>query len=169
MNAQQTAYVKAIEPWAKMAASSTGIPAELIAAWWTWETAYGTNNTSKHNNHAGISANSTGKDYVSGRYAGYNTPVNFVNDYVRIITARDWRGYGAIIDAAKKNPKDYAAITKAHNASAWSEADYNVDEIVRRAREIATLYGQTSGVDPSQKKTQATCPACGSRLELGLA
>lgn len=138
-NDAQKQYLLRIQRGAKIGQSRTGIPSELIAAWWTWETDYGTNSTQKVNNHAGIKSNSTGKDFVSGQYAGYNTIEAFANDWSRIISL-NMAGYPAIIQAARAK-KSYAEITDAHNKSGWSEADYNINTIVKRAENIKILYG----------------------------
>lgn len=139
----QKQYVMRIQRGAQIGQAKTGIPAELIAAWWTWETAYGTNTTSKANNHAGIKATSRGKDYKIGKspleYAGYNTIDNFANDWARIILGVNYK-YPEIIAAARAK-RSYAEITAAHNASGWSEGDYLISTIVRRAEAIKVLYG----------------------------
>jgi PKD repeat protein len=169
MNAAQTKYIQTVLPAAQKVASKTGLAPELVAAWWSWETAFGANGTSKVNNHSGIKAASSGKDFVSGQYAGYNSEESYVADYVRTITARDYRGYGAIIDASKSNPKNYAAVTAAHNASKWSEADYNVSTIVARAQEIAKMIGVGVGGGTVPKpQAVAACPHCGQSVQLSL-
>jgi hypothetical protein len=134
----QKKYLEKIRGAAVIGSQKTGIPAELIAAWWTWETAYGTNRTSKVNNHAGIKNLSTGKDYSDGQYAAYNTIENFANDWARIISGNR-AGYPEII-AAARGKKSYIDITDAHNKSLWSEADYNLLTIDKRAKNIAMLY-----------------------------
>lgn len=144
-NDQQKQYLLRIQRGAKIGQSRTGIPAELIAAWWSWETAYGTNKTHLVNNHAGIKSQSTGKDFVSGQYAGYNSLDNFANDWSRIISLNRF-GYPAIIEAARAK-KSYAEITDAHNKSDWSEDPYTISTIVKRAENIRVLYG--SNVAPS--------------------
>jgi len=144
-NDQQKQYLLRIQRAAKIGQSKTGIPAELIAAWWTWETAYGTNKTHLVENHAGIKSNSSGKDFVSGQYAGYKSIDNFANDWARIINL-NMAGYPAIIQAARAK-KSYAEITDVHNKSGWSEADYNINTIAKRAENIRVLYG--SNLAPS--------------------
>ena len=151
-NEDQKKYIELIRGAAVGASLKTGIPAELIAAWWTWETAYGTNSTAKVNNHAGIKSLSTGKDYTSGQYAGYNNITNFSNDYARIISGNR-AGYPEIIKAAREK-KSYMDITKAHNASLWSEADYNLLVIDKRAREIAQLYKININKDSIEQMNQ---------------
>jgi hypothetical protein len=139
LNEQQKNYVLRIQQAAKIGQAKTGIPAELIAAWWTWETAFGTNKTHLVNNHAGIKSTSTGKDYVSGDYAGYNTIQNFANDWARIISLNRFK-YPEIIQAARAK-KSYEQITDAHNDSAWSEDPYNLYTIRKRAEAIRVIYG----------------------------
>lgn len=164
MTAKQLEYVNRVIPIAKEVSKRTGISPELIVSWWTWETNYGANETHKVNNHSGIKSASSGKDFVSGQYAGYNSNESYIADYVRTITARDYRGYGQIIDVAKVNPKDYVTITKAHNASMWSEADYNTNTIASRAKQVAELLGVTGG---DVKKPQLVrCPSCSASLQL---
>lgn len=172
MTAKQLEYVNRVIPIAKEVSRRTGIAPELIVSWWSWETNYGANETHKVNNHSGIKSASTGKDFVAGQYAGYNSSDSYVADYVRMITSRDYRGYGKIIDVAKANPKNYVEVTKAHNASMWSEADYNVTTIASRANEVAKLLGVvggTSGGGGSEKKSQSVkCPSCSASLHLSL-
>lgn len=154
-NDQQKQYLLRIQRAAKIGQSKTGIPAELIAAWWTWETAYGTNKTHLVENHAGIKSTSTGKDFVSGQYAGYRSIDNFANDWARIISLNRF-GYPAIIAAARAK-KSYAEITAAHNASEWSEDPYTISTIVKRAENIRILYGsnlaRTAPASPSVTNT----------------
>lgn len=166
MNSKQQEYVRKIQPLAAKAAASTGLAPELIAAWWTWETDYGRNNTSKANNHAGIGAMSSGKDYVHHGHAGYKSGDNFVRDYVRVLSFdNDFYGYNKVLQAARNNPKNYEQLTQLHNDSKWSVAPYNVNTISARAREIAQLYG-TSSPAPEKKTEPCKCPACGASLEL---
>lgn len=144
--AQKAAYMQAILPHANSAAAKLGAPSygPLIWAWWSWETDFGTNGSSKVYNHAGIKKNSSGRDFESGQYAGYNSMGNFVNDWVRILSLGSY-GYPAVV-AAMKNGKSFGEVTQLHNASSWSEADYNVQTILDRA---AAAGGQSGGSAPS--------------------
>lgn len=169
MNASQKAYVQKVLPLASKVASKTGLAPELVAAWWTWETDWGKNQTSKVNNHAGIGAMSSGRDGVFAGHASYNSPDSFVNDYVRVISFQDPSyGYKAVLDAARQDPKNYARITQLHNSSKWSVANYNVSTIVSRAADIGGLIGVTGNTSvPDQKKTvKLHCPHCSSELVL---
>lgn len=152
--AAQQAYYKKMLPYGKKVEQKIGIPAATVVAWWSWETDFGTNNSSKHNNHAGIKANSKGRDYVAGIYAGYNSLDSFVADYCRILSLNAY-GYPQVIKAGKDG-KDTATITKAHNASSWSEADYNVTTIVNRANAVGKLLATT----PPPAAPVAGCPKC---------
>ena len=167
MDKSQIEYVKRMIPIGQKIQSKTGLPAELTVAWMTWETDFGKNQTTKVRNQSGIGAASSGKDFVAGGYAGYNSDDSYIADYVRTITARDYRGYGAVIDAAKRNPKDYVGITQKHNDSKWSEDPYNTSTIAVRANQIAAMMGVSGGVPATQKKTVTLqCPHCSHSLVL---
>lgn len=151
-NQLQSYFVK-VAPSAKLIEQKTGIPAPLISAMMSWETASGTNQTTKFNNEMGIKY--IGQKYatagkVAGMYAGYKSPEDFANDVARILSINGY-GYPNILSTAKANPANYTAIVKAWNASSWAEADYNVDEIVRRAKiaegvqGVSVASGGTSG------------------------
>ena len=157
--AQQTAYYAKMMPYGAKVQGKIGIPAAVVVAWWSWETDFGSNGSSKANNHAGIKANSKGADYKAGIYAGYNSLDSFVNDYCRILSLKAY-GYPQVLEAAKGG--DVKAITKAHNASSWSEADYNVDTIVKRAAAAGKL--QAAQQPPQQVQTPGKCPTCGHCL-----
>lgn len=150
--AQKKAYYAKMLPIGQIVQGKIGIPAALVVAFWSWETDFGTNASSKANNHAGIKSNSKGADYAAGIYAGYNSLANFAADYARILSINAY-GYPKVLQVAKAGGS-YADITKAHNASSWSEADYNVDTIVSRANAI-------SGVTPGKPTPEAAvCPHC---------
>lgn len=79
-------YIGRMWAYAKQAEAGTGIPAEVIVIQWGHETGWGTSDLVKRaNNHGGIKANSRGRDFVSGMYAGYNNTGNFVKDYIRVM------------------------------------------------------------------------------------
>lgn len=155
--AQKKAYYAKMLPYGKKVEAKIGLPAQTVVAWWSWETDHGTNKSSKSNNHAGIKANSKGRDYVAGIYAGYNSIDSFVNDYCRLLSL-DMAGYPEIIKAGKT--PGTLDDTKAHNASSWSEADYNVATIQAREKEI-------QGVTPGKPiPIQALCPHCQNPVSL---
>lgn len=160
--AQQNAYYARLAPASKITAQKTGIPSELLLAWWSWETNFGTNQSSKYNNHAGIKKNSKGSEFVApgGMYAGYRTVDAFANDFARTINL-NFAGYPGVISAGRTD--DYGIITKAMNASAWAEHDYNVTTINNRAK-VARAYTGGTGKPVPEKPTPptspATCPTC---------
>lgn len=72
--------------YAKISASLTGIPVEVILGQWALESNYGQSDLSRRaNNFAGIKSSSKGKDYTSGQYAGYFTKTSFAKDYARVM------------------------------------------------------------------------------------
>jgi flagellum-specific peptidoglycan hydrolase FlgJ len=145
--AQQAAYLQAILPHAHTAAAKLGVSAmyaPLIWAWWSWETDFGTNQSSKANNHAGIKKNSNGSQFDAGQYAGYHSITAFANDWVRILSLGAY-GYPEIV-AAMRAGKSYEEVTRLHNASSWSEADYNVATIVQRAKVAGGSSPASSGL-----------------------
>ena len=132
-------YYAKLLPYAKIAEAGTGIEAELITAFWSWETDYGTNESSKlGNNHGGIKANSSGRDYVVGQYAGYNSINRFAEDWARILNVVKGVGYEAVLKTASIT-KDPVEITKVFNASKYAEQDYNVNVIVDRYNAIKNI------------------------------
>jgi hypothetical protein len=133
LNDKQIAYIKQVYPAAKMVQEKTGIPADLVVSWWTWETAFGENMSSRMgNNHAGIKANSTGAQGAVGQYAKYNSIDDFANDYARILSMPHY-GYPGVLAAARNNPQNYTQITDALNKSQYAESDYNINTIGQRA------------------------------------
>jgi len=117
--------------YAQKASSALGLPAELILAWWSWETGWGTNKGALLWNNLGGIKYTKYADYKAGNgmYAGFNTLDNFVKDYVRILTIPGY-GYPEVLAARGLS---YELITKAMNRSSYAEADYNVTDIVKRA------------------------------------
>jgi flagellum-specific peptidoglycan hydrolase FlgJ len=157
--ALQKSYYSRMLPYARLVQQALGIPAELEVAFWSWETDYGTNSTSKVNNQGGITKGSAGRDFVSGGYAGYNSMDNFVKDRIRLLSL-NMAGYPAIVSAARSNA-GYEAITRAHNASGWSADDYNVSTIVARAKEVAALGGISIPIMPGKRNpSPKVCPTC---------
>jgi peptidoglycan hydrolase FlgJ len=105
-----TFYSDMYEP-AKLASSLTGIPVQTILAQWALESNYGQSDLAKRaNNFAGIKANSKGRDYVSGQYAGYFSKSSFAKDYARVMNLSYYdavREAGTVegsIDALDKSP-----------------------------------------------------------------
>lgn len=134
-DAQIRSYMEGLLPTAQKVSVQTGIPANLLASWWSWETDAGSNLSSKNNNHAGINYTSNA-DYQKDGYAGYNSLDNFAKDFTRILTMGAY-GYPEVIARAKKSPGDLEGITRAMNASSYAQDDYNVTEIVRRANLVS--------------------------------
>jgi len=150
---QLKSYFAKVSTAAQLVEQKTGIPAALISAIMSWETAAGTNATSKYNNELGIKY--VGQQYatagkVAGMYAGYKTQADFANDVARILSINGY-GYPNILKTAKSSPSQWGDIIRAWNASNWAEADYNVTEIVRRAdiarsvQGVSVASGGTSG------------------------
>jgi hypothetical protein len=138
----QNNYFSTIMPFASQVEQKTGIPAELVAAWWSWETDYGKNRGARElNNHAGIKKNSRGNQKNDPVYAGYNTLTDFANDFSRTLLL-PYDGYKKVI-ATAQTTKDYAALTKVMNDGPWAEADYNISTITQRAKEAAKYRGVT--------------------------
>ncbi|WP_353853156.1 glucosaminidase domain-containing protein [Dehalobacter restrictus] len=150
---QLKSYFAKVSTAAQLVEQKTGIPAALISAIMSWETAAGTNATSKYNNELGIKY--VGQQYatagkVAGMYAGYKTQADFASDVARILSINAY-GYPNILKTAKSSPSQWGDIIRAWNASSWAEADYNVTEIVRRAdiarsvQGVSVASGSTSG------------------------
>lgn len=79
--------------YAKISASLTGIPVEVILGQWALESNYGQSDLSRRaNNFAGIKSSSKGKDYTSGAYAGYWTKSAFAKDYARVMNLSYYDG-----------------------------------------------------------------------------
>ncbi|UWG95507.1 hypothetical protein LPY66_11295 [Dehalobacter sp. DCM] len=149
-------YFKKIEGAANLIERKTGIPSEIISAMMSWETASGTNSTSKYNNELGIKY--VGQKYASGKngmYASYASQADFASDVARILSVNAY-GYPGILQAAKTNPSGWRAIVEAWNKSSWAEASYNTDEIIRRAyiaREVQTGTATASGTAAGTSST----------------
>lgn len=128
-------YLSKVYPVAQQIEGKTGIPAPILAAMMSWETNIGTNQTTKYKNELGIKyvgqSQATGGK-VAGMYAGYNSYDDFASDVARILGLGAY-GYPEIISTAKNNPSQWGDIIRAWNRSSWAEADYSVEEIVRRA------------------------------------
>lgn len=106
-------FINRMTPFARFCESKTSVPYQVILSQWAWESAWGNSDLAKRsNNFAGISANSSGRDFVSGGYAGYNTIQHFANDWSRLINSNTYagvrnavsRGDAAVIDALDKSP-----------------------------------------------------------------
>lgn len=126
-------------PYSLKAALRLGYDAEEILAWWSWETAYATNHTCTYNNMGGIkwiNGKSPYQDNVRGGYAMYNSLDRFVDDYVRVMSLSFYKG----IAAAQETPQ-FEDDVIAHNDSPYSEADYDVKEILRRIKEFKSFSG----------------------------
>lgn len=143
---------------ARLVESGTGIPAELELAFMSWETDYANNGTSKNNNMTGITKGSAGRDFVAGAYAGYNSLERYAADRIRLLNL-NMAGYPAVV-AAARSKGSYEAITKAHNASGWSEADYNVSTIVQRAEAAKKVIGGSGYSAGKPVPAPAVCPHC---------
>lgn len=145
----QTNYFNKIIPYAKVSQNGTGIPYQLIAAYWSWETDFGKNESSrKGNNHGGIKKNTLGStaDPV-GQYAGYATITDYANDWARVLNIKNY-GYPEVLAAARQG-KSWETITKAFNASQYMERGYNVSTIIKRAKYVDTLTGGSGNTGSS--------------------
>lgn len=111
-------YLSMMLFYAQTASAATGIPVGVILAQWAHETGYGSSSISKNaNNHAGIKSNSSGRDYVSGQYAGYNSISSFVQDYVRLLVNLPY--YEEVITVARSGGSPDAVI-EALDRSPWA-------------------------------------------------
>ena len=125
-------YFKYMAKYALIVEELTGIHAPLVLAWWGHESGYGTNPSSAPglNNHAGISANSSGNDRPeeSGNYAQYFTIENFAKDYAHTFTGSS---YQALRDANKNN---WIECVYALNSSPYAEDKYPIEGIISMAQ-----------------------------------
>lgn len=130
---QKRDYFAKMYPAAVIASQATQgkLPPEWIVATWSYETHWGTNGSAKANNHGGIKANSLGRDYVAGQYAGYNSIETFAKDWARVLNL-------SYYTAVHQGSMDYTALTQRFNASPYMEQGYNVNTIVGRAKEVMT-------------------------------
>jgi uncharacterized FlgJ-related protein len=147
------AYYKTMLPYAKQVEQATGLPSSLIVSWWSWETNFGTNRGAKElNNHGGIKyidGRSPYQSYKSGMYAGYGSIDLFVKDYIRILNIKG-HGYPEVLD---HQGETWEKITRDMNISAYAEADYNIPEIIKRAKAAMKITGETIAA-PSLPSTE---------------
>lgn len=136
MKMSKDTYFTKMKPYADRASQATGIPSAVILAQWGLETGFGTSTASqKLNNHAGIKANSQGRDYDGGTYAGYNSLNKFVTDYVRVMNLSY---YDKVRSVGKTG--NVANTVKALDDSPWAEdKDY-----------YAKIMNIINGTTPSQ-------------------
>ena len=136
---QQDAYFAKMLPYGAKVERRLGIDKEIAVAWWSWETHWGTNESSrKGNNHGGIKFTSNA-DFKVGMYAGYNSISRFVDDFVRVLTIPGY-GYPGVLASANINgPDDVAGITRAMNASKYAQDDYNISTIRERVERIRNM------------------------------
>lgn len=93
-------YLNAMAPYARRASQETGIPASVILAQWSIETAWGTSKGARaRNNHGGISWGSAAVPSWSkavkldkrpanegGYYMVYNNVNDYVDDYIHVMS-----------------------------------------------------------------------------------
>lgn len=78
--------------YAMTAGAALGMPYQVILAQWALESNYGTSDlASRAKNFAGIKYNDHA-DFKSGSYAGYNSIVSFVQDYIRVMRLPYYNG-----------------------------------------------------------------------------
>ena len=134
-------------PYAKVSASKiNGVgteEADMILAFWYWETGRGTNlGTKQFNNLAGINYNKSWKNPLqlkaspSGEYAVYSNLSNFAEDYARVLNLNM---YSKVREAFKTAgfDDDVASIS----ASPYSTADYDAPTVIKAANEFRKLSG----------------------------
>jgi flagellum-specific peptidoglycan hydrolase FlgJ len=150
---QQDQYLQSVLPAARIASSKTGIAPELIASFWSWETHWGTNETAKVNNHGGIKANTLGKDFIAGQYAGYNSIERFAEDWGRVLNLNY---YTSVLQADQSN---WTEVVTRFNASPYAEDSYNTQTIINRANRARELQGQAINVTTDSQSDLANLGA----------
>lgn len=100
--------------YAKQCQKDTNIDYRVILAQWYLESTGGTSDLCKRAlNFAGIKSSSKGKDFTSGRYAGYNSIKNFAKDYSRVMNLSYYDGV--------RSADGVVAQIKALGESPWAE------------------------------------------------
>lgn len=134
------AYIEKMTPYAKRVASAIGVHYGVVLSHWILETGSGSSALIKRgsNNHAGIKANSSGRDFVSGAYAGYNSINSFVNDYIRLINTLPY------YKGVKNQTDPYKAIDELHK-SPWAEDKQQDKKLIDIFNAIGFGSGSGSG------------------------
>jgi hypothetical protein len=144
---------------AQIVQTSLGIDKNTILAWWSWETAFGTNKGAKYNNLGGIKYTKNADSKVQDgtiAYSGYNSTEAYAKDFVRVLSVNAY-GYPAVINAAKTSKNDVAAVTRAMNDSSYAEDPYNITTIAARAKAAAAVTGGMSfSSGTTEKKPEPT-------------
>lgn len=149
----QNDFYKKYASAAQYVQNAIGIDKNTILAWWSWETAFGTNKGAAYNNLGGIKYTSHADSKVQDgtiAYSGYNSTESYAKDFVRVLSVNAY-GYPAVLAA---NGNDVIAVTKAMNASSYAEADYNVTTIAARAKAASLVTG--SGGSITENKLEPT-------------
>lgn len=144
-------FYKKYNSAAQVVQNALGIDKNTILAWWSWETAFGTNKGSAYNNLGGIKYTSHADSKVQDgtiAYSGYATTEAYAKDFIRVLSVNAY-GYPAVLAA---NGNDAIAVTKAMNASSYAEADYNVTTIAARSKAASLVTGSSSGVSSGIEK-----------------
>lgn len=163
----KNSYIKMMLPYAQDAAARLGIPTSVILTQWAYETAWGTNQGSKYNNHGGIkfiagpggapkySTQGFRAPTSSGMYAGYNSLQQFTDDYVRVMSLSYYKDVRATAQAGGSIKEIFEALGR----SPYAETGYKLDGLP--GGNLLAVW-QREGMDKYDTISQVPAPGPGN-------